>query len=205
MSRELKIYNQFDELILHVEHAPNAIPSLRIIDGTPELRSAIRSLAGHPFERLALLDGQMSRFEAEWGDADFLNVVASYWRANFGWRTKIVEKAPAFTFVMAPDCFVLNAFPPNCSAVTVPVAGKPALLQSYGNLFVPAEINAIGAAPLNFFAANFQYSQITNTSFICDYESNVAAATGEQFAIASLVENNPDTKPRLNARLGNVA
>src|SRR5215470_14487647 len=93
MSRELKVYNEFGELILHVEHRQGD-PCLRIIDGTREMSQAIRLLHGRDFERAAIVDGQLCDFRAAWDDPEFLDAVGGFWTANFGWRTRIVQKAP---------------------------------------------------------------------------------------------------------------
>jgi hypothetical protein len=92
MVSELKVYNRFDELTLHVRLAlDQGLPKLLVVDGTPEMQAAVISLKGIDFDRTVVKDNAHLRFTANWGSAEYLNVLARYFVANFGWRTKIVE------------------------------------------------------------------------------------------------------------------
>ncbi|HTV59605.1 MAG TPA: hypothetical protein VMJ93_12110 [Verrucomicrobiae bacterium] len=110
MTKNLKVYNQFDELILHVEHTPGENPSLTILDGTAELTAAIRLLSGYDFDRPALANGQMCRFSAGWDEEGFLDAIGGYWAATYSWKTRIVEKAPHLTTVVSTNWLTENTF-----------------------------------------------------------------------------------------------
>lgn len=92
MSRELTVCNRFGETIIHLEFVPSDPFTLRILDGTPEMQEAVRSLAGHDFDRMVVVNNRNERFAAKWGDIDYLDALAGYWRANFGWRADIAER-----------------------------------------------------------------------------------------------------------------
>jgi len=108
MPLQLKVYNEFDELLLHVEHVQGDSSPLRIYEGTANLRHAVKSLEGYDFERSAIVAGELRQFSAKWDSPDFLAALGGYWSSNFGWRTKLTETAPSFTFVMPPDIGTSN-------------------------------------------------------------------------------------------------
>jgi len=95
MSSELKVYNRFGELSLHLRLSVDNGPDLRIIDGTPDMRAAISSLRGVDFDRTVAKNNELLRFVADWGSADYLSVLGRYFVENFGWSTKIVETQPS--------------------------------------------------------------------------------------------------------------
>jgi hypothetical protein len=103
MPRQLRVYNQFEELILQLEHVPGDPSPVRILEGTKELKSAIRSLEGIDFDRTAIVRGELRHFAAKWDSPDFLDALSGYWSSNFGWRTKLTETAPSFAFVIPPE------------------------------------------------------------------------------------------------------
>jgi hypothetical protein len=91
MSSELKVYNRFGELTLHVRLSSGDVPELRTVDGTPEMRAAIASLKGIDFDRVVVKDKEHYRLTANWGSPGYLSVLARYFVTNFGWKTKIIE------------------------------------------------------------------------------------------------------------------
>jgi hypothetical protein len=108
MISELKVYNKFGELNLHVRLSLGNAADLLILDGTPEMRAAISMLRGADFDRTIAKSNEVVRFEAEWGSADYLAVLSRYLVENYGWSTKMVETVSVSTCV--PDCsgVVLN-------------------------------------------------------------------------------------------------
>lgn len=96
MIRELSVQNGFRETILRLEYTPSDPLTIRVLQGTPEMREAVRSLEGHDFDRTVVIDRRDERFSARWGDVNYLDALAGYWRANFGWRTEIVESFAAW-------------------------------------------------------------------------------------------------------------
>src|SRR5580698_1894619 len=95
MPSELKVYNRFGEVSLHLRLSLDNVTDLRIIDGTPDMRAAIASLQGVDFDRTVAKDDELLRFAADWGSADYLTVLGRYFVENFGWSTKIVETQPS--------------------------------------------------------------------------------------------------------------
>jgi len=91
MASELKVYNQFREVILHVRFTSGDMPELLMIDGTDEMRLAMRSLVGQDFERNVAKGGEVLRFSAAWGSPEFGRVLAGYFSTNYSWSTKIIE------------------------------------------------------------------------------------------------------------------
>jgi hypothetical protein len=89
MAEELKVYNQFNELILHLRLAPRRPFPLQVVQGTRELREAIRALYGQDFDQTVIVAGQHQRFIASWGSPEYLGALAGYWKNNFQWRTEI--------------------------------------------------------------------------------------------------------------------
>jgi hypothetical protein len=170
MSRELKVYNEFDELILHAEHNLGDA-SVRLIDGTREMNRAIKALQGHDFERAAMINGQICVFQAGWDDPDFLDAVAGFWTASFGWRTRIVQKSPkfarAYEDVLISNVVIPNLPDPNPSAAY------------YAGLGSIREVFSVG---------KFQLS---------DLLSNVAYSVNDKFVVTSVIENDQARKPEL--------
>jgi hypothetical protein len=91
MASDLKVYNRFDELTLHVRLSLDDGPELYTVDGTPEMRTAIASLKGVDFDRTVVKNNEHLRFTADWGSPGYLTALGRYFVTNFGWRTKIVE------------------------------------------------------------------------------------------------------------------
>ena len=89
----MKVYNRFDELILHLRWVPeNSIP-LQIVDGTRHMQEAVQSLIGHEFDETVVIEGQSLRFRAAWGTPEYLETLAGYWGSNFKWRTQISKQS----------------------------------------------------------------------------------------------------------------
>jgi hypothetical protein len=91
MASELKVYNQFRELILHIRLTSGDTPELLTIDATDEMRSAISSLIGQDFDRTVGGVRDLMRFSARWGAPEYARVLADYFANNFGWSTSLVE------------------------------------------------------------------------------------------------------------------
>jgi hypothetical protein len=90
MSKQLKVYNRFNELILYLQYTPGQLSfPLRVVLGSRELRDAVRDLYGHDFDRTAVINGQHHRFTAAWRSPEYLNTLAGYWASNLRWRTEI--------------------------------------------------------------------------------------------------------------------
>ena len=89
MSKELKVYNRFGELILYLRFVPGCFFPLQVVLGSWELREAVNSLRGHDFDRTVVVDGQHRRFVATWASCEYLDALAGYWESNFRWRTEI--------------------------------------------------------------------------------------------------------------------
>lgn len=105
MSKQLKVYNRFNELTLYLEFTPGQLPlPLRVVLGSRELRNAVRDLYGHDFDRTALINGQLHRFVASWGSSEYLDTLAGYWASNFRWRTEITcDEIPVGTQTRSSD------------------------------------------------------------------------------------------------------
>ncbi|MFZ0419915.1 MAG: hypothetical protein WAM04_17580 [Candidatus Sulfotelmatobacter sp.] len=102
MTSELKVYNQFREMILHIRLTYGDAPELLTIDATEEMRSAAHGLIGRDFDRTIGKGGDLLRLTARWGDPDYAQVLAEYFSNNFGWSTWLIEReqplsARAFT------------------------------------------------------------------------------------------------------------
>jgi len=91
MASELKVYNQFREVILHVRLTSGNAPKLLVVDATEEMRSAVNSLMGQDFDRTVGRGGELRRFTARWGSPEYAQVLADYFGNNFGWSTALVE------------------------------------------------------------------------------------------------------------------
>jgi hypothetical protein len=88
MTKELKVYNRFNELILYLRLAPEHLFPLQVVLGSRELRQAVRGLYGQDFDRTVVVDGQHRRFVASWASSEYLDALAGYWESNFRWRTE---------------------------------------------------------------------------------------------------------------------
>jgi hypothetical protein len=127
VSSELKVYNRFDELTLHLRLSLGASPELLTVDGTPEMRAAIANLKGNDFDRTVVKGNELIRLTADWGSGEYLSVLGRYFVLNFGWSTKIVETAQPSTSVnfaasgnLAPLEYGVvsgNLAPPQCGVV----------------------------------------------------------------------------------------
>ncbi|HET7890448.1 MAG TPA: hypothetical protein VFL34_02945 [Candidatus Sulfotelmatobacter sp.] len=91
MASELKVYNRFGELTLHVRLSVENGPELTTIDGTREMRAAIAGFKGSDFDRTVIKENELHRLTSNWGSPAYLNVLGRYFVANFGWDTTIVE------------------------------------------------------------------------------------------------------------------
>jgi hypothetical protein len=125
MTRELKVYNQFDELILHLEFVSDHPLPLQIVDGTPELRSAVRSLLGRDFDRTVVVGSQQRRFAAKWGSPDYVDALAGYWSSNFGWRTRIVDQSVSLTLPVHPNATTMSVILNTSTSVRRIVTSGP--------------------------------------------------------------------------------
>jgi hypothetical protein len=107
MTSELKVYNSFGELTLHLRASSENGPQISTVDGTPEMRSAITSLRGTDFDRTVVKSNELSRLTANWGSPAYLSTLGRYFVANFGWRTKLVEteESSASLYSMASGTF----------------------------------------------------------------------------------------------------
>lgn len=103
MTSELTVYGQLGEVILHARYAPQRLLPIEIVDGTPEMRAAVRSVLGRDFDRTVFVDRQPQRFAASWGSPEYLRALAGYWSANFGWQTKITDVADGWSSFLV-DC-----------------------------------------------------------------------------------------------------
>jgi len=94
MSNELKVYNQFSEMILHIRLAPADDPTgIYTVDATDEMRVAVANLKGRDFDRMVGKGNELIRFAAKWGSPEYAEVLARYFVTNFGWRTALIETA----------------------------------------------------------------------------------------------------------------
>ena len=101
MRRQLKVYNSFGELILHLELVDGDPQPLQILDGTPHMRAAVRSLFGQDFDLAVPLKNQPVHLFARWGTPEYIDALAQYWSANFGWRTKILSTVTTLESISA--------------------------------------------------------------------------------------------------------
>ncbi|MGI0080455.1 MAG: hypothetical protein ACRECH_12625 [Nitrososphaerales archaeon] len=88
MPRELKVYNRFDDLILHLRFVPGQLTPYQVIEGSTELREAVWGLYGQDFDRIVIVGREPRRFTAKWASPEYLDAMAGYWASNFGWRTE---------------------------------------------------------------------------------------------------------------------
>jgi len=91
MTSELKVYNQFREVILHIRLASGDEAGFYTIDATDEMKAAISNLKGLDFDRTVGRGNELLRFTAKWGSPEYARVLARYLVNNFGWTTKLVE------------------------------------------------------------------------------------------------------------------
>lgn len=104
MTKELRVYNRFGELILYLRLAPGHFFPLQVVLGSWELREAVNSLRGHDFDRTVFVDGQHRRFTARWATPEYLDALAGYWESNFRWRTEIrSDEIPVEGMTNQPD------------------------------------------------------------------------------------------------------
>lgn len=104
MTKELRVYNRFGELILYLRLIPGHFLPLQVVLGSWELREAVNSLRGHDFDRTVFVDGQHRRFTARWATPEYLDALAGYWESNFRWRTEIRSDAiPVEDMTSQPD------------------------------------------------------------------------------------------------------
>jgi hypothetical protein len=99
MASELKVYNRFGELTLHLRLSLENGPEMFTVDGTPEMRAAIASLKGIDFDRTVVKSNELLRLTANWGSPGYLNTLGRYFVTNFGWTTKIVQAEEPSTAV----------------------------------------------------------------------------------------------------------
>jgi len=91
MASELKVRNQFREVILQIRLTSGDVPELLTITATEEMRSAVSSLTGLDFDRTVGSGTKMRRYRARWGSEEYAQVLAEYFQHNFGWSTSLVE------------------------------------------------------------------------------------------------------------------
>jgi hypothetical protein len=208
MSKELKVYNQFQELILHVEYVRDRGPVLRVIDGTPELRRSIKLLEGQPFERAILIDGQLREYRSSWGDKDFLDCVAGYWSANFGWRVRLLEKAT--TPGKIDDQEFLTAYHRHQNVllanIRLPIT-EPSIVPCFQNMEPLATNGALAAledTKVSLIGSGLVHSKIA----FCNYLYQATHIAGDDFTdltftgntqsgLASVTELDQSRKPKL--------
>ncbi len=185
MSRELKVYNRFDELIAHLRLVPGYPVPLQIVDGTPELRAAVRALAGYDFDRTVVVANHHRRFTAAWGTPEYLDALAGYWSSNFGWRTKIINR-----------CLVAS-HPTAQSARSAEYGLFADQQRSYPGretfcLQVAFFSNVATDHPTNWFVAPMGALPARN---LTTYAFTSALALDLPFTVAEVIENNPSLKP----------
>ncbi|HYM78370.1 MAG TPA: hypothetical protein VE377_20520 [Candidatus Dormibacteraeota bacterium] len=100
MVNELKVYNRFGELTLHLRHSLGPAPELITIDATEDMRAAVAELRGNDFDRTIAKAGELVRLTADWTSSQFLPVLAQYLAMNFGWRTQTIEVKERASFVL---------------------------------------------------------------------------------------------------------
>lgn len=91
MPNELKVYNEFGEVILNLRVSSGEKPTLLTIDATDEMQRAINQLNGRDLDITIRKGTEDLRFTAKWGSPEFVQVLARYLVNNFGWKTKVVE------------------------------------------------------------------------------------------------------------------
>lgn len=91
MINELKVYNRFGELTLHLRQLIDRGSELLTIDGTENMRAAIAELRGSDFDRTIAKGRELVRLTSEWGNPEYLGVLARYFVMNFGWKTQTIE------------------------------------------------------------------------------------------------------------------
>jgi hypothetical protein len=91
MASELRVFNQFREVILHIRLTSANVPELLTISATEDMRSAVSSLIGQDFDRTVGKGNELIRFTAKWGTPEYARVMADYFQNNFGWSTFLAE------------------------------------------------------------------------------------------------------------------
>jgi hypothetical protein len=102
MVNELKVYNRFGELTLHLRHSLGPNPELLTIDGTEDMRAAVAQLKGNDFDRTIAKGNELVRLTADWGSPQYLSILAQYLGMNFGWRTQIIETEQRASMIYKP-------------------------------------------------------------------------------------------------------
>ena len=91
MVNELKVYNRFGELTLHLRHSLGVARELIIVDATEDMRAAVAGFKGSDFDRTIAKGSELIRLTADWGSPQYLSVLAQYLGMNFGWKTQTIE------------------------------------------------------------------------------------------------------------------
>jgi len=91
MSRELKVYNEFGEVILNLRASSGVSPTLLTVDATKEMEKVVNELKGRDLDITIHKGAEEIKFTAKWGSPEFLRVLARYLVDNFGWKTKLTE------------------------------------------------------------------------------------------------------------------
>jgi hypothetical protein len=213
MNRELKIYNRFDELILHLKFIPNDSLPLQIEDGTPELREAVRSLSGKDFDQTVVVEKERRRFFAEWGTPEYLDALAGYWSTNFGWQSSIVEAAPISKF---SDAQYDSCFPTLLAGQYVAYGNAHRVFPSFGEIDLQnsqvarlSTVNFLGASldvtnlPANLFTVRseprFVFSFQPDPTLLKTENYSVGFGADQYLAQATVRVNNPKVQPIVNA------
>lgn len=207
MNRELRVYNQDDGLILHLDFiADDALP-LQIVDGTPEMQQAVRSLFGQDFDQTVVINRQTRHFTARWGEPDYIDALAGYWSSNFGWRTKIIDKAQtwaAFTKipVVALSNVITADFVDLRASRLATLAAETGKLQDIPDIYV-GEIADLWQGSILESGCGMFAEAIAESPTVVNLEplqGNLtlelsAFPASEPFVIANAIENNPAEKP----------
>ncbi|MGC2154555.1 MAG: hypothetical protein WA618_21130 [Terriglobales bacterium] len=135
MPNELKAYNEFGEMILHLRFPSGGNPGMLTIDATKEMQTAINGLRDRDLDVVVQKGSEQLRFSAKWGSAEFAQVLAGYLVNNFGWTTKVLEThIPSLT----------NAV--SASGTSITFSG------SFGNAFPPATFSNVSSPGLTSIA-----------------------------------------------------
>ena len=167
MSRNLKVYNSFGELILHLDFVLGDRLPLQAQDGTPEMLALVRALTGRDFDLSVSVGNQQRRFEAKWGTPEYLDALAGYLKSNFSWRTKIIDSTSSLGVTHWAICSA------NVSAATLSVSYTCAAPSDLVLTIVRSVDHNPQFKPSRESAANIPPSELTIMRPLCEQATQV--------------------------------
>lgn len=198
MSRELKVYNRFDEMILHLQFVYGDSSPLQIIDGTPEMQAAVRALAGQDFDLTVVVNNQHQQFTAKWGSPEYIDTLAGYWSSNFGWRTRTIDNAASIYSLRLTNMVASNLIDLTAGRlVTYESLHASQSAAIYVGNVVPAQqtIVTVAHAFSNDWGVEHPDTVVFQHEGFIVTKYGRAFSMGQGFTVTTGFENDPRQKP----------